>query len=110
MTDLLHVGNFSAALTEPQIHALFAETGNVTQARLMLDAQTGATRGFALVEMATPEESGQAVMALNGKLIDGRALTVRLLPPRAVGWGGGNDKGGSNRSHGLGPGNGGSRW
>ncbi len=110
MTDLLHVGNVGAETTEQQLHDLFAPFGRVTAARVMRDAETQTPRGFGLVEMATHEAAQAAAAFLMGRDLHGRPLAIRFLPPRASGWEGGSDQGGSNRSHGLGMGNGGSRW
>ena len=71
---------------------------------------TGKPRGFGLVEMSTPEETLSAIEKVAGRDLNGHRFSVRVLPPRADGWGGGNGEGGRNRSHGLGVGNGGSRW
>ena len=110
MNDTLHVGNIGDAMTDGELHTLFAESGTVTSARAMADAQTQKPRGFGLVVMASFEETEAALLAMDGRRVGGRALSVRRLPPRATGWEGGNDQGGSNRSHGTGVGNGGSRW
>ena len=110
MSDTLHVGNIGDGMTDEQLRGLFAESGAVTSARAMADAQTQKPRGFGLVEMATHEGTEAALEAVHGRTVAGRILTVRRLPPRAPGWSGGNDQGGGNRSHGTDVGNGGSRW
>jgi cold-inducible RNA-binding protein len=110
MSEILHVGNLADVTTDQQLHDLFARSGVVLSAQVMTETQTGKPRGFGLVEMSTPEETASAIKAVGGRDLDGRAVTVRLLPPRAEGWGGGNGEGGRNRSHGMGTGNGGSRW
>ncbi len=110
MSDMLHVGNLSDATTDQQLHDLFGRSGAVVSAHVLTDARTGKPRGFGLVEMSTPEETLLAIKAVGGQNLHSRILTVRVLPPRADGWGGGNGAGGSNRSHGMGVGNGGSRW
>ena len=110
MTDTLHVGGVPDGTTDQQLTDLFAASGPVLSARVMVEAATGKPRGFGLVEMATPEASQSAMKAITGRILNGRSVTVRVLPPRATGWEGGNDRSGSNRSHGFGTGNGGSRW
>ena len=110
MTDLLHVGNVSAETTQQQLHDLFAQVGPIINARIMVDAETQKPRGFGLVEMATPEAAQAAIKRLAGHNLHGQMLSVRFLPMRASGWKGSSDQGGSNRSHGFGMGNGGSRW
>jgi len=110
MSDVLHVGNLGAETTNQQLHDLFMPTGSVLSARVMTDSQTQAPRGFGLVDMASYEDAQSAIQAIHGRSLGGRILTVRPLPPRMTGWEGDNDEGGQNRSHGLGTGNGGSRW
>lgn len=110
MPETLHVGNVADTVTDQKLHDLFTPCGIVVQAHVILDRLTGARRGFALVEMATFEASQEAVQALNGSQLDGRVMTVRPAITRAADWEAGNDQGGGNRSHGLGVGNGGSRY
>ena len=110
MSDTLHVGNIGDAMTDGELHDLFAETGAVTSAQAMTDGQTQKPRGFGLVVMATHEGTEAALREIDGRRVSGRPLSVRRLPPRAPGWAGGNDQGGRNRSHGTGVANGGSRW
>ena len=110
MSQTLHIGNVADSVTDQQLHDLFAPSGAVLDARVMLDRVTGARRGFALVEMATPEASQEAIRSLNGSRLGGQTLSVRPAITRAPGWERGNDEGGGNRSHGLGVGNGGSRY
>jgi hypothetical protein len=81
MAELLHVGNISREIDDQQLHQLFAQAGRVTSARIVTDSQTQEPQGFALVEMATPEDSAGAVAALHGRQIGGQLLTVCVLPP-----------------------------
>jgi cold-inducible RNA-binding protein len=78
----LFVGNLSFNTTENDLQDAFAAHGTVTEANLMMDRSTGRPRGFGFVTMSTPEEAQKAVEALNGKSVDGRALTVNLARPR----------------------------
>ena len=78
----LFVGNLSYQTIEQDIQDLFSEAGNVTSVNLMFDKFTGKSRGFAFVEMATPEEANKAVEMFNGKDLQGRALTVNVARPR----------------------------
>lgn len=110
MSQTLHVGNVADSVTDQQLQDLFAPSGAVLNAHVMTNPMTGACRGFALVEMATFEASQGAVRSLNGSRHGGQTLTVRPAITRAPGWERGNDQGGSNRSHGFGVGNGGSRY
>ncbi len=95
MSTRLYVGNLSYNVTENDLQDLFAQHGPVTEVNLMQDRTTGRPRGFAFVTMATEDGSKAAIQALNGKELDGRALTVNEArpreerPPRSGGGGGG---------------------
>jgi cold-inducible RNA-binding protein len=78
----LFVGNLSFNTTENDLQDAFAAHGTVTEANLMMDRTTGRPRGFGFVTMSTPEEAEAAIAALNGKDMDGRALTVNVAKPR----------------------------
>ena len=110
MSETLHVGNVGTDLSDTQLRDLFTGSGPVLSARVMRDAGTDVSRGFGLVEMETHEGGQGGIRSVHGQTVGGRRLTVRVLPPRMTGWEGGNEAGGGNRSHGLGTGNGGSRW
>ena len=78
----LFVGNLSFNTTENALQDAFAAHGTVLEANLMMDRATGRPRGFGFVTMSTEEEAQNAVAALNGKSVDGRALTVNIARPR----------------------------
>lgn len=82
MSNKLFVGNLSFDTTENDLQDTFAAYGTVTEANLMMDRMTNRPRGFAFVTMATPEEAQQAITALNGRELGGRALTVNIAQPR----------------------------
>ena len=82
MSAKLFVGNLSFNTTENDLQDAFAAHGTVEEANLMMDRATGRPRGFAFVTMSTPEEAQKAIDALNGKELDGRALTVNIARPR----------------------------
>jgi cold-inducible RNA-binding protein len=82
MGTKLFVGNLSFNTTEGQILELFKTVGNVSSCELILDKFTSKSRGFAFVEMGSQEEANKAVTELNGKELDGRALTVNEARPR----------------------------
>ena len=90
---------------------MFGELGTVQSANLIEDRETGRSRGFGFVEMSSKEEAASAISSLNGKEVDGRALTVNEAKPREDrgGSGGGGGRGG-NRGGGGGYGGGGSRY
>ncbi len=89
MTNRLYVGNLAETVTENDLHDLFSQQGPVGEVNLMLDRSTGKPRGFAFVTMGTPEAAQAAIQALNGKDLQGRALTVNEARPREDRPGGG---------------------
>ena len=89
MSAKLFVGNLSFKTTENDLQDAFAAHGTVEEANLMMDRATGRPRGFAFVTMSSPEEAQKAIDALNGKELDGRALTVNIARPREERPGGG---------------------
>ena len=104
----IFVGNLSFSSTEESIRTLFERYGAVNSARIMTDRDTGRSRGFAFVEMENEQEADQAIQALNGFSLDGRAINVneaRPKPDRGFGGGGG----GGSRFGGGGGGGGGHR-
>jgi RNA recognition motif-containing protein len=106
----IFVGNLDFHATEESLRSLFERYGAVNSARIMTDRETGRSRGFAFVEMANESEADQAIAALNGYTLDGRALNVneaRPKPERSFGAsanraGGGRPGGGGHRSGGGG--------
>jgi RNA recognition motif-containing protein len=102
MSTKLFVGNLSFNLTENDLQDAFAAFGTVTEVNLMMDRTTNRPRGFAFVSMSSKEEADKAIQGLNGKQLDGRALTVNEARPRedrprgdggGGGGGGGRDRG-----------------
>jgi cold-inducible RNA-binding protein len=93
----LFVGNLSFNTTENELQDTFAAHGTVIEANLMADRMTGRARGFGFVTMSTPEEAQNAINALNGTSIDGRALTVNVAKPREERSGSGAGYGGGRR-------------
>ena len=107
MNNKLFVGNLSFETTENDLQDAFAAHGTVTETNLMMDRVSGRPRGFGFVTMSTPEEAQAAIDALNGKSVDGRALTVNIAKPREERSGGGG--GGGRREFSSGGGGGGGR-
>ena len=106
MSNKLFVGNLSFNTTENDLQDAFAAHGTVTETNLMMDRATGRPRGFGFITMSSAEEAQKAIEAMNGKDMDGRALTVNIAKPReerAPGGGGG----GGRREYGGGGGGGG---
>jgi len=101
------VGNLAYTTTEGELAALFAEAGPVDSVALITDRASGRSKGFAFVEMATEEAAQKAILAMNGKEVGGRALTVNEAQPREPrggGFGGGGSfgRGGFSGGHGGG--------
>ena len=82
MATKLFVGNLSFNTTEGDVLELFKKSGNVSKCELIVDKFTSKSRGFAFVEMGSQEEANKAIAELNGKELDGRALTVNEARPR----------------------------
>ena len=96
----LFVGNLTFRTVESDLQDLFSQAGIVSTVDLILDKVTGRSRGFAFIEMSTPEEAKKAVEMLHGKDLQGRALTVNIARPReerAPRLGGRNDRRGDDR-------------
>src|SRR5438876_9298745 len=104
MGTKLYVGNLSFNTTETDLQDLFAQAGAVQDVMLMQDKFTGKSRGFAFVTMSSEQEAQKAIAELNGKTIEGRALTVNEARPRESrppgGGGGGGGYGGGRRDGG----------
>src|ERR1035441_3052588 len=105
MSTKLFVGNLSFNATQEQLQDLFGAHGPVQEVDVIKDKFSGRPRGFAFVTMETKEGADAAVQALNGKEIDGRALTVNEArpreerPPRSGGGYGGGRGGGERREY-----------
>src|SRR5439155_2604294 len=103
MNTKLFVGNLSFNTTQEQLQELFAAHGNVIEADIIMDKFSGRPRGFGFVTMESKEAADAAIQALNGKDIDGRALTVNEARPREdrprSGGGGGYGGGGHGGGH-----------
>ncbi len=83
MSTNLYVGNLTFNTTSADLEALFARHGSVSKAQVITDRDTGSSRGFGFVEMATAEAASTAIQALNGHSLDGRNLTVNLAKERS---------------------------
>ena len=93
----IFVGNLDFSATESSIRSLFERYGQVDRVNVVTDRDTGRSRGFAFVEMADSAQADQAIKALNGADLGGRALNVNEARPKPQGGGGG---GGGGRGHG----------
>ena len=109
MSNKLFVGNLSFNTTENDLNDAFAAFGSVTETNLMMDRMTNRPRGFGFVTMSSAEEAQKAIEGMNGKDMDGRALTVNVARPREERSGGGGGGGGGRREYRGGGGGGGGR-
>jgi len=106
----IYVGNLSFDTSEASLRAAFGAHGEVLEAKIITDRDTGRSRGFGFVEMANKEEGQAAIEALNGTDLDERTLTVNEARPRedrgGGGGGGGGRRGGGGGGRGFGGGGG----
>ena len=103
MSTKLYVGNLSFRTTSEELRDLFSQAGTVESASVIEDRDTGRSRGFAFVEMATPEDAAAAIEQFNGQDFGGRNLTVNEARPKTD-RGGGGGYGGSRGGYGGGGG------
>lgn len=94
MSTRLYIGNLSFQSTEASVRNAFAQLGEVSDVHLVTDRATGQSRGFAFVTMGSPAEAQNAIQAMNGANLDGRALRVNQAEERAPRTGGGGGGGG----------------
>ncbi|MFL6236057.1 MAG: RNA recognition motif domain-containing protein [Thermoanaerobaculia bacterium] len=85
----LYVGNLSYSVRDSDLQDLFAAHGTVDSAQVIMDRDTGRSKGFGFVEMSSDQEAQAAISALNGREVEGRSLTVNEARPREEGGGGG---------------------
>jgi len=100
MGKKLYVGNLTYGVTDSTLQQMFAAYGTVQSAQVIMDRDTGRSKGFGFVEMKSDQEAQAAMTALNGKEVEGRALTVNEARPKTEGGGGG--RGGSGGGYGGG--------
>ena len=79
----LYVGNLSYSTTEPTLEAAFSAHGTVESVKLVMDRDSGRSKGFGFVEMSTNAEAGAAIAEMNGAELDGRAMKVNEAKPQA---------------------------
>ncbi len=112
MSSKLYVGNLSYSVRDEDLQQQFSDFGNVQSAKVMMERDTGRSKGFGFVEMSSPAEAQAAIDGLHGKNMGGRDLTVNIArpmearPPRSGGGfggggygGGGGGYGGGNRNY-----------
>ncbi|CAN5715096.1 hypothetical protein BH09PSE5_BH09PSE5_23860 [soil metagenome] len=97
MGNKLYVGNLAYSIRDDDLQQAFAQFGAVTSAKVMMDRDTGRSKGFGFVEMGNDAEAQAAINGMNGQALDGRALVVNEARPREErpgGFGGGRPGGG----------------
>jgi RNA recognition motif-containing protein len=103
MGKKLYVGNLTYGVTDSTLQTMFEAHGTVQSAQVIMDRDTGRSKGFGFVEMGSDAEAQAAIAALNGKEVDGRSLIVNEARPKPENRGGG----GGGRGYGRGGGGGG---
>ena len=83
MSSNIYVGNLTFNTSSADLEKLFGEYGEVTKAQVINDRDTGRSRGFGFVEMASSDEAAEAISSLNGRNVDGRDLTVNQAKERS---------------------------
>lgn len=107
MGNKLYVGNLSYNVRDEDLQQAFAEYGSVSSAKVMMDRDTGRSKGFGFVEMGSDPEAQSAINGMNGQALDGRAIVVNEARPREErpgGFGGGRPGGGGGGGFGGGGG------
>ena len=104
MSTKLYVGNISFNTSNQDLIDLFSSSGTVTFTNIIEDCETGRSRAFGFVEMSSASEAQEAISALNGKEVDGRALKVNEAKPQSNDRGGRGGGGGGRGNYGGGGG------
>ncbi|HSM21191.1 MAG TPA: RNA-binding protein, partial [Rubrivivax sp.] len=111
MGNKLYVGNLAYSVRDDSLQEAFAQFGSVTSAKVMMDRETGRSKGFGFVEMGSDAEAQSAINGMNGQALEGRAIVVNEARPRedrpgGFGGGGGGRSGGGGGGYGGGGGGG----
>lgn len=112
MGKKLYVGNLPFGATDGDLQEIFGQAGSVASAKIIMDRETGRSKGFGFVEMSSDAEATDAINKFNGAEFNGRPMTVseaRPMAPREGGGGGGRGGFGGGDRGGRG-GGGGNRW
>ena len=110
MGKKLYVGNLSYSVDDHFLNQNFSDFGTVSSAKVMMDRDSGRSKGFGFVEMSSDAEAQAAISGMNGKNVDGRDMVVNEARPMEPRTGGGGGYGGGGRSGGGGYGGGGNRY
>ena len=91
MGNKLYVGNLAYSVRDESLQQAFGQFGTVTSAKVMMDRDTGRSKGFAFVEMSSAEEAQAAITGLNGMSVSGRSIVVNISKPKepSTGYGSG---------------------
>src|ERR1700712_2406632 len=103
----IYVSNLSFNTNDAELNELFSKFGTVSSAKVIMDRETGRSRGFGFVEMPSSDEGKDAMLGLNNKEVEGRAMSVSEAKQREERSGGGGSRGGYSNNRG---GGGGNRW
>ncbi|MDO5289599.1 MAG: RNA-binding protein [Pseudomonadota bacterium] len=87
MSRKIYVGNLPYSVNDAELHQNFSEFGEVVSASVLMDRDSGRSKGFGFVEMGTPAQAEAAIQSLNGRQVAGRAIVVNLARPREQGAG-----------------------
>ncbi|MFZ5567255.1 MAG: RNA recognition motif domain-containing protein [Pseudomonadota bacterium] len=109
MSSKLYVGNLSYSVRDDDLQQKFGEFGDVQSAKVMMDRDTGRSKGFGFVEMGTADQAESAIRGMNGQNVDGRDMVVNIARPMEPRTGGGGFGGGRREGGGGGYGGGGGR-
>jgi RNA recognition motif-containing protein len=107
MGNKLYVGNLAYSVRDESLHQAFSQFGAVTSAKVMMDRETGRSKGFGFVEMGSDAEAQAAINGMNGQALEGRAIVVNEARPREERPGGFGGGGGGRGGFGGGGGGGG---
>jgi RNA recognition motif-containing protein len=107
MGKKLYVGNLAYSVTDEELRQMFEAYGEVNSAQVIMDRDTGRSKGFGFVEMGNDQEAQAAIAGLNGQSSGGRSLTVNEARPKEGGGGGGGGRSGGGGGYGGGGGGGG---
>ncbi len=102
MSSKLYVGNLSYSVRDDDLQQKFGEFGDVQSAKVMMDRDTGRSKGFGFVEMGTADQAESAIRGMNGQNVDGRDMVVNIARPMEPRTGGGGGFGGGRREGGGG--------
>src|SRR5919205_393221 len=101
MGNKLYVGNLPYSVRDNDLEEAFSQFGSVTSAKVMMDRDTGRSKGFGFVEMGSDAEAQAAINGMNGQALDGRPIVVNEARPREERPGGGYGGGGGRRGGGY---------